>query len=370
MDINFDIVGACQNIQAEAEALAGSGNYAYNLKKKTGALDFITSQENGGPVDTNFISYNSGRKYATLQMFYDQRTKECQISDNCDITVCDEGSTPQRKEATVRITKCVKTPIREYSTRDMIALCMDKSTFIQKRAGSDLRAAAAFLSTRILAEMGAEIGTNDEWDGTSTAAGQFKPIQLIKNNIDSQGQPGPLPGNWAEVMLDYANNQLTGVPAAIGQGNLEYFYKLHGYSCCNATTPYGEANVEGDARFYLDQSANTVFGTNKFVLVAPGALKMVTFNVNEDIDINDDSVVHTVIKDPHGYPFSWDLDAYWDHCSKTWKVMYSLMWEVFNTFQPDSFGAAGEGESPDASPDCADPLDGMLGVFGYEATAA
>jgi hypothetical protein len=155
MDINFDIVGACQNIQAEAEALAGSGNYAYNLKKKTGALDFITSQENGGAVDTNFISYNSGRKYATLQMFYDQRTKECQISDNCDITVCDEGSTPQRKEATVRITKCVKTPVREYSTRDMIALCMDKSTFIQKRAGSDLRAAAAFLSTRVLAEMGA-----------------------------------------------------------------------------------------------------------------------------------------------------------------------------------------------------------------------
>jgi hypothetical protein len=370
MDINFDIIGACANIRAEAETLVGQGNYAYNLKKQTGALYFITSPDNNPNVSTNFISYNSGKKYATLQMFYDQRTKECQISDNCDITVCDEGSTPQRKEAIVRITKCVKTPVREYATRDMIALCMNKQEFIQKRAGSDLRAGLEFLSTRILAEMQGEIGINKEWDGTTTEAGQYKPIQLIKNNIDSQGQRGPLPGNWAEVMLDYENNQLGGTPGAIGQGNLQMFYKLHGWSCCNATTPYGEANLDGDARFYLDQSANAVFGVNKFVLVAPGALKLVTFNVNEDIDINDDSVVHTTIADPHGYPLRWDMDAYWDHCSKTWKVMFSFMWEVFNIFQPDSFAASGEADSPDSSPDCADPLDGMLGVFGYEATAA
>jgi hypothetical protein len=51
----IDIVGACERIVAEAETLAGE-NYAYNLKKKTGALDFITSPENGG-VDSTLISY-------------------------------------------------------------------------------------------------------------------------------------------------------------------------------------------------------------------------------------------------------------------------------------------------------------------------
>lgn len=369
MAFNLDIVGACENVRKEAETLAGQ-NYAYNLKKKTGALDFITSEDNGGAVDSSLISYNQGRKIATLKVLYDQRTKECQVSDNCDLTVCDEGSTPQRKEALFNIDKCVKTPIRQYSNDDLVALCMNRQEFIQKRAGSDMRAGLEFLSTRLLAELDNQIGLNKEWDGTSTTAGNYKAIQLIKNNIDSQGQRGPLPGNWAEVMLDYETNQLGGTPAAIGQGNLQMFYKLHGWSCCNATTPYGEANLDGDARFFLDQSANTVFGSNKFVLVAPGILKLVTFQENRDIDINDDSVVHTVIPDPHGYPIDWNMDAYWDHCTKTWKVMFSFMWGLFNVFQADSFAGLGEADSPDASPDCADPLDGMLGVFGYEATAA
>ena len=114
----------------------------------------------------------------------------------------------------------------------------------------------------------------------------------------------------------------------------------------------------------------TQAGENKFVLVAPDIFKLLTFQENRDIEINDDSVVHTVIPDPTGYPIDWNLDAYWDKCTKSWKVMYSFMWTLFNKYQADSFAASGEGDSPDASPDCADPLDGMLGVFGYRATAA
>lgn len=367
MAFNLDIVGACENIRKEAETLAGQ-NYAYNLKKKTGALDFITSEDNGNAVDAELISYQQGKKIATLKVLYDQRTKECQISDNCDITVCDEGSTPLRKEALFNISNCVKTPVREYSNDDMVALCMDTQTFIQKRAGSDLRAGVEFLSTRLLAEYDNQIGINKEWDGSTTLAGQYKPIQLINSALDEQRVP--LPGNWAEVMLDYETNQLGGTPAAIGQGNLQMFFKLHGWSCCNSATPYGAADLDGDGRFYLDQSANAVFGPNKFVIVAPGILKLVTFNENRNINIQDDSVVHMVIPDPNGYPFDWNLDAYWDKCTKTWKIMYSVMWGLFNVYQADSFAGIHESDSPDSSPDCADPLDGMLGVFGYEATAA
>lgn len=366
MAFNLDIVGACENIRREAETLAGQ-NYAYNLKKKTGALDFITSEENGAGVESELISYNQGRKIATLKVLYDQPTKECQISDDCERTVCDDGSTPVRKEALFNIDKCIKTPVRSYSNNDMVALCLDTQTFIQRRAGSDLRAAVEALSTRVLGELDAQIGVNDEWDGTTTGAGSYKSIQLLAS---SGGQRIPLPGNWAEVMEDYANNKLGGAPAAIGEGNLAMFYKLHNWSCCNSATPYGEENFDGDARFYRDQSANSIFGTNGFVLVAPGILKLVTFNENADIEVNDDSVVHTVIPDPNGYPFSWNLDAYWDHCTKTWKVMYSLMWGLFNVYQEDSFAGAGDDSSPDVSPDCADPLEGMTGVFGYTATAA
>lgn len=368
MPANLDIIGACENIRREAETLAGQ-NYAFNLKRKTGMLDYITSQDNGGAsVDSSLISYQAGRKIARLKVLYDQRTKECQISDNCDANVCDDGSTPLRKEVIFDIDNCISTPVRQYSNDDMIALCMDTQTFIRMRSGSDLRAAKEFWSSKLLAEGDNQIGVNKEWDGTTTAAGDYKSIQLINSLVDEQ--PIPLPGNWAQVMLDYSNNQLGGQPAAIGQGNLQMFYKLHGYSCCNSTTPYGEANVEGDARFYVDEGANSVLGTNRFLLIAPGILKLMTFNENRNIDIRDDSVAHFTIPDPDGYPFEWNIDMYWDHCTKTWKVMYSILWGLFNTFQPDSFAASGEDSSPDTSPDCNDYLDGMLGVFGYEATAA
>ena len=366
MAFNIDIIGACENIRKEAETLAGE-NYAYNLKRKTGALDFITSPENGG-VDASLISYDSGRKIAELKVLYDQRTKPCNISTNCDQNVCDDGATPLRKQFTTTISGCIKTPVRAYSNNDMVALCKDTSAFMRDRGFSDIRAAHEKFSELILAELDNQVGVNIEFDGTTTSAGSYKQVQLINTAVDEQKIP--LPGNWAEVILDYQNNQLNGTPAVIGQGNLQLFYKLHDMSCCNATTPYGDENVESDARFYLDQAANAVLGTNKFIVAAYKAVHLLTFNENRNINIRDEGQVHIVVPDPFGYPFDWNLDFYFDMCTKTWKSMYSLTWGTFNVFQADSFAATGEESSPDVSPDCSDDLDGMLGVFGYEATAA
>lgn len=362
---NIDIVGACENIRKEMSALAGE-NYAFNLKKKTGALDFITSPENGS-VDASLISYQQGKKIAKLHVLYDQRTKPCQILTDEDSTVCDDGATPVRKEATITISNHLKTPVREYSNQDMVALCKDTQEFIRTRAMSDFIAAHEVFDVRILAALDSSIGKNIEWDGTTTAAGQYKDIQLLATE---SGQRIPKPGNWAEVLLDYEENQLVGTPAVIGQGNFEMFAKLHGMSCCNATTPYGDANISGDARYYKTQNGNAVLGSNKFILASYRAIQLLTFNENRNININTPIQAHVVVPDPMGYPFDWNLDFYFDNCTKTWKSQYSLLWGTFQTFQADSFGADGEGESPDSSPDCGDALDGMTGIFGYHATAA
>lgn len=362
---NINIVGACERIHKEMETLAGE-NYAYDLKKKTGALDFITSPENGG-VDKSLISYQSGKKIAKLHINYDQRTKSCQIGSSEDANVCDTGATPVRKEVDITIGNFINTPVREYSNQDMIALCKDTKQFIKDRALNDFRAAHEYFSERILAVLDSKIGKNKEWDGTTTNAGQYKPIQLLATE---SSQRIPKTGNWAEVLLDYEENELTGMPAVIGQGNFEMFAKLHGMSCCNATTPYGEANIAGDARYYKDQAANTVLGPSKIILAAYKAIHLLTFNENNNININTETQAHIVVPDPMGYPFDWNLDFYFDLCTKSWKSMYSILWGTFNTFQADSFSADGEGESPDASPDCNDELDGMTGIFGYQVTAA
>src|SRR5690606_30567724 len=146
-----DIVGACERIRIEAQTLARQ-NYAFNLQRKTGALDFITSPENGG-VDAKLISYDNGRKLAKLYILYDQRTKRCQISHDCYSNVCDDGTTPVRKDATITIDNCIKTPVREYSNDDMVALCDNTNEFMRRRGFSDLRAAREYLSEAILSEL-------------------------------------------------------------------------------------------------------------------------------------------------------------------------------------------------------------------------
>lgn len=358
---NYDIVGACAAIREEAANLQGI-NSAYGLKRKTGMLDFITSPENGG-VNARLISFQD--KIATLQVFYDQRTKECQITDDCDISVCDAGSTPVRKQFLFEADNCMYTPVREYSISDMEALCKDTKTFMRERGFSDLRAAKEHLSMKLLAEVDALKGKNLHFDGTTTAAGASKTVDLITT---SGGQSIPLPGNYAQIALDYTTNQLNGNPSFIGQGNFELFWKLHGWSCCNATTPYGTANMEGDGRFYVDQAANSVLGANDILMIAPGAVKFVHFTENslaEKMGTNSNTYQSIVVADPDGYPINWNFDLYYDICDKKWKSVYSILWGVFPTFRDDSF--ASNADTP-GSPDCSDELDGMNGIFGYSIT--
>ena len=360
---NFDIVGACQALRVENSDLQGV-NDNYRLKRKTGMLDWLTSPENGG-TNSRLINYDSNAKIAELEVFYDQRTKECETTDDCYASVCDTASTPLRKRYLFRIDNCVATKPREWSVNDLVALCKDPQKFMRERGFSDLRAAKEHLSRKMLAEVDAFKGVNNRWDGSVSAAGSSPSIDLIGT---SGGQDIPLPSNFAKVMLDYQTNQLNGNPAFIGEGNFQLFWKLHGYSCCNATTPYGEANFEEEGRFYIDQIANTVLGANDILMVAPGAVKAVFFNENnlvEKMGTNTAQNQSIVIPDPDGYPFNWNFDMYWDICDKKWKSMFSLMWGVFNTFQADSFSSNAETAG---SPDCNDELDGVTGVFGYSIT--
>lgn len=360
MPTNLDIVGACERIRREAETLAGQ-NYAFNLQKKTGALDAITSEENGG-VDSSLISYDNGTKQARLKILYDQRTKTCETTHDCFQSVCDDGATPLRREAIISIDDCVKTKVRIYTNDDMTGLCMNPEEFMRKRLESDLRAAREYLSARILAEIDAAKGPNLRFNSAVQVNGTVA-LDLI--GADAASQPIPLPGNFAAMPLDYENNQLNGIPFVVGQGNFELFWKLQRWSCCNATTPYGAANFDGDVRFFKDQQSNSIIGQNEVLMFAPGVLHLLTFNENRQVErmgTNTNQNMSIVIPDPAGYPFSWNLDFYWDICDKAWKSMASITWGMFNTFQADSFASNAETAG---SPDCNDELDGMTGVFSY-----
>lgn len=357
-------VGACDAVRREVTALAGA-NAPFNLGRVTGALDFVTDPANGS-IETSIIS-SSDAVVKRARVLYDQRTRPCQVSTDPNTNICNDTTiTTSRKEFFADIDKKISSPARYWSVEDMAVLCdPGKAQFIRDRLANDLRATRERFDEILLAEFNARVGKRYGWDGATTAAGSYANLQLLDNNsTGSPDQDIPLPGNYVNILMDFNNMQLSGVPAVIGQGYFDKYMRLQNMSCCNATTPYGEAIAGAGAAYYFDQAANQVLGNNKIVVIAPGVMHLLMYNVNNIININTDLEAHTVIQDPVNPALHWNLDFKWDCTVNRWKYMYSLHWTLFNVYQTDSFG------TDTGTPDCGDELYGMNGIWGYQITRA
>lgn len=359
------IIGACENIRREAENMAGS-NYAFNLHRINGALDFVTSPDNGG-VESSLISYDEGSKVAQLKVLYDQRTRPCQTSTSLTTNICNDNTiTPTRKQFIKSIGKKISSIGRYFSNDDLVILCEGSRDFIQKRLNSDLAATRERLNEVILAELLAMRGKIYHHTGTETAAGNNKELQLL---YAQNGQNTPQPANYLTIEQDFKNMQLAGVPAIIGAGKFDTFMRLNQMACCNSTTPYADAIRTSNAAYFYDHAAGDVLGADVFLVIPFGIVHTLTFNKNKNIqkvfgnDGNLGTEIHTVVQDPVYPQLQWNLDMKWDCTTERWKYMYSVHWDIFNIYQTDSFA------TDTGTPDCTDDLISMTGVFGYKATA-
>lgn len=353
-------VGACDAFRMEATALAGA-NAAFNLSRATGALDFMTDPNNDNGVEVMTVG-NSAETIQTARILYDQRTKPCQVSTDPNTNVCsDTGTTVARKQAFAQIDKKISSPTHYFTVEDMAVLCQGKTEFIQNRLRNDLRATRERWDEIILAEMNARVGKYYGWSGI-TGTG-YQNLQLLdSNNTQQPDQDLPLGGNFVNLIMDYENMQFSGAPAVIGQGYFDKFIRLQKLSCCNSATPYEDAIAQAGVAYYFDQAANAVLGNNKVIVLPRGILHLLTYNVNNIININTQLEAHTVVSDPVNPRIKWNLDFKWDCTTNRWKYMYSLHWTLFNVYQADSFG------SDTGTPDCGDELAGITGVWGYQIT--
>lgn len=359
------IIGACENIRREADTLAGQ-NYAFNLHRINGALDFVTSPDNGG-VESSLIGVDDGTKIAQLKVLYDQRTRPCQTSTSLTTNICnDTAVTPTRRQFIKSIGKKISSLPRYFSNDDLVVICQGSREFIQKRLASDLAATRERLNEVILAELLAMRGKIYHHTGTETAAGSNKELQLL---YAQNGQNTPQPANYLTIEQDFKNMQLAGLPALIGAGKLDTFIRLNQMACCNSTTPYADAIRTAGAAYFYDHAANDVMGADVFLVIPFGIVHMLTFNKNKNImdllgnDGNVGSEIHTIVQDPVYPQLKWNLDMKWDCTTERWKYMYSVHWDIFNIYQTDSFA------TDTGTPDCTDDLISMTGVFGYKATA-
>lgn len=361
---DFNLAGVCQAILKNAKDLAGQ-NYAMNLEKKLGTLDFILDPSNGGIKAT--MSQN-GKNVVRAKVLYKQPTKSCQILDGDDAkssSVCDEGIESEEKEIDVVLDDAVSTQPRKFTADKFHTICQDVPGFIKEYLDSDMRALRERLNEKILAKIAVDAGVKYRQNGDTVAADQWTDVPLLHT---VNGQSVPLLGNYQEnLLLDYSNMNFSGIPALIGQGHLQTFLSLANMSCCNSSNiSYDSAIAGAGAAAYIDQTANNVLGaSNRFLMLAFGASHLLWFNRNKSMNFpNNELVKNIVIPDPVYPGLSWDLDFKYDDCARVWSYQMGASFDVFNVFQADSFST----DSGEASPSCDDPRLGVMGIWGYRAT--
>ena len=363
MAVGVDLAGSCSTILRYMGDLTKQ-NYPFLLGRKTGAIDFLTNPMNGS-VKMDLNNTQMGKKYVKSKVHYKKRTKPCEILTDSDVgDVCDTAAEPVEASVDVEITKRVGTSPKKFTNSQMINICQDTQAFVKEYMVSDMRALREKVDEVSLSLLEAGAGVNVAFDGTSIAAGTAKTLQILGTSSDT-GTQVPLYANFTEMLLDYQNNQLEGIPHVIGQGNLQKFYNLQKFSCCNADGVAYDSAITSGAAFYIDQAANSVLGANTALMIAPNVAHLLWFNENANIGINNDLVQHIVVPDPVYPQLKWDLDFKWDECAKAWIYQLSAHYDIFNAFQADSFGDADE-----TSPICEDELVGMTGIFLYEFTNA
>ena len=361
--VNLNLAAVCDTVMIHAKDIAGQ-NYAMNLERPLGFLDFITDPSNGG-IKAEYVQ--KGKNRIQTRVEYKQPTKSCEIltGDEARTTgICDEAIESEPKEVTILLEEAIATKPRKFTADRFHAYCQDIPSFMRDFIYSDFRAMREALNDAIGAKVAADIGPKLRHDGTIVAAGLYTSVDLLKT-INSQSSP--LLGNYQEFLLqDYEKMKFNGIPVLIGAGNLQTFMNLADMSCCNATTLYEAAIAKSGAAIYKDWNAGyTLGGANRFLMTAFGVSHLLWFNKNVSAmgKPNNDLVRHITVPDPVYPNLKWDLDFKWDECDEVWVMQYSASWDTFNVFQADSFST----DSGQTSPSCDDELLGVTGVWGYNA---
>ena len=338
------------------------GNYPFLLGRKTGVLDFLLNPINGS-IKMDLNNAQMGKKYIETRVHYKIRTKPSEILTDSSVgDVCDTAAEPAELSTTVEITKRVGTTPKKFTNDKMINICQDTKSFVNEYVASDMKAMREKVAEVLLNRLEGGAGRNYRHNGEEKTAVQTTDVQVLGTSSDT-GVQVPLFANFTDIKLDYYNNQLTGYPHLIGNGNLAKFWELANYSAANSTAVSYDEAIRGGAAFYQDWAANSILGTNEFLVVAPNVAHVLWFNRNANININNDLVQHIVIPDPVYPQLKWDFDFKWDECDKAWIYTLSADYDLF-TLPSDTSG------SDDlASPVVANDLVGMTGIFRYKATA-
>ena len=166
-----------------------------------------------------------------------------------------------------------------------------------------------------------------------------------------------LPNPAEEIITRYEEAEGGRVPFVIGGGLINRWFRAMAASCCASTNVLLEEYVDQNNMVHVyDPTVDQILGANNFMVLEPGAMQMLSFNLYEGADVataNDDSFKAGVLVDPlTGLRFDYQATRTCDQ----WTITLKL-YRRFVTLPSDLFLTG-------------DPLRGVNYLFPFTATAS
>jgi len=166
-----------------------------------------------------------------------------------------------------------------------------------------------------------------------------------------------LPNPAEEIITQYELAEGGNVPFVIGGGFINRWFRAMAASCCASTNVLLEEYVNQNNMVHVyDPTFDQIIGANRFAVLEPGAMQMLSFNLYEGADVataNDDSFKAGILTDPlTGLRFDYQATRSCDQ----WTITLKL-YRRFVTLPSDLFLTG-------------DPLRGVNYLFPFTATAS
>ncbi len=335
---------ACPCIQQALNDVAGKNAQALR-RDKVGMINFLISPENTTGIEKVQLDPGTGKRKCVTMNWYQ---KLCEATINESITDdCSTGTETTPFCEDITITNELETDNMVFDEDNMRRICEPLGATDQQWIANIINAQFNSLLTYwdklVLAAVLANVGTFMDGD-------TIKAVQLF-NTINSDAI-GPRTRALANFQDEFDQASLGGLPNLIGAGEVNKWAHMIGFGTPNAAGQDVGMMAAG-FNFFYDRFVEGIFGANEFLVLAPGAAQLLTWNkyVGSYAKVSP-SFEHGTIVDPlTGIRF--DLKMHYDDCTDTYHIKLQQNWELFVV--PD------EG---DAS--CVDHF-GVNGILNYEA---
>lgn len=322
----------CEKVLMGLENITQNGNLPNTKRSYLGYLDFVTSDLNKS--NTEVIPVQNETKHKTVRIKYTNRVVESEVTEAEDGN-CTPERYPDFLETTFDVDKVVSFNFG-LKKREATLICSEgNQDLITRKMTEAFDAIARIINKRLLNVQLLNMGYNY---GNSPASASTKSVNVL---VAATG--APLATGIQTLDQDYyEKNQYSGTGAIIGAGNIMKYWKTIKTGCCNqdGVDMAAYAAELGWAPF-LDTQLEGVFGSNQFLVLAPGLNQLVTLNryVGENSGQFGTSMDTTVVDPRTGITYDMKID--YDGCNEAFYIRLTLnygLWtqpvDVFNAGDP------------------------------------